>query len=127
MVVQLSRMSCAMPDSSILPPNCATRPFKYRSSGGTKVSVSRDRTDVARYAPPPLLSIEIAPFVGFQYAYGIPSRLGHLVEGRCFIRHCGVDYFCVHFLGSSKGEIPRRSRQSGQREPLCFQFLLNFF
>jgi len=51
MVVQLSRMSCAMPDSSILPSNCATRPFKYRPSGGTKVSVSRDRTGVTRYAP----------------------------------------------------------------------------
>ena len=30
--------------------NCATRPFKYSSSGGTKVSVSRAHTGVARYA-----------------------------------------------------------------------------
>jgi hypothetical protein len=36
MVAQLSRMSCPMPDSSTLPSNCATQPFKYTVFVGWK-------------------------------------------------------------------------------------------
>jgi hypothetical protein len=124
MVVQLSRMSRPMPDSSILPSNCATWPFKYRSSGGTKVSVSRARTGVAWYAAATVFKhcMLLSKASGYAYACGIPSRLGHFVKCSCSIHHCGADYFRVYF----SGETPRRSRQPGQREPLRFQFLLDF-